>query len=139
MSIGRKHGLAVAAMLSTLVASACSGGTGGTTATAPNSSVIASQTAKPVATQVVTVTVDGSGFQPREVRAAPGTNVVWIQKDGDHHAVVSGTPGHEDAKFKSPSLNKGASFTVVLRTPGSYPYFDQLHPSLTAQLVVPTK
>jgi plastocyanin len=128
----KKQSLLVVAMLAALATSACSKST---TATGPTTGVVASQTSKPADVHVVTVTVDSSGFQPKEVSAAPGTNVIWIQKDAGHHAVVSGTPGHEDAKFKSPSLSQGASFTVVLGAPGSYPYFDQLHPSLTAQLV----
>ena len=136
MSFGKKRGMVVAAMLTALVASACSKGT---TATGPKTSVVASQMSKPAAVQVVTVTVDGAGFQPKEVNAAPGTNVIWIQKDADHHVIMSGTPAHEDAKFKSPSLSKSSSFTVVLQTPGRYPYFDQLHPSLKAQVLVPAK
>jgi plastocyanin len=88
--------------------------------------------------RAVTVTVDASGFQPKDTSMAAGTNVVWIQKDAGPHIIVSGTPGHEDGKFKSPSLNKNASFTIVAPTAGTYHYFDQLHPSLTAQLVVPS-
>ena len=66
----------------------------------------------------------------------PGTNVIWIQNDAAAHTVVSGTPGHEDGKFKSPSLKKNASFTIVLQTPGTYRYFDQVDSSRTGRLVV---
>ena len=33
-------------------------------------------------------------------------------------------------------MKKDSSFTIVARSPGTYQYFDQLHPSLTAQFVV---
>ena len=67
---------------------------------------------------------------------APGTNVIWIQADGGPHVIVSGAPGHEDGAFRSLSMKKDSSFTIVAQSPGTYQYFDQLHPSLTAQLVV---
>jgi plastocyanin len=95
-----------------------------------------SRASRPATTQVVTVTVDASGFRPRDVRMAPGTNVIWIQADGGPHLIVSGGPGHQDGKFRSLPMKKASSFTIAAPSPGTYRYFDQLHPSLTAQFVV---
>jgi plastocyanin len=146
MRLTRKWSVAAALMVVTLGASACSKSTSGT-GPSPSSSVtpkgVSGSVAPPQAVKLaqdraVTVTVDASGFQPKDASMAPGTNVIWIQRDGGPHIIVSGTPGHEDGKFKSPSLKKDASFTILAQTPGTYLYFDQLHPSLTAQLVVPS-
>jgi plastocyanin len=135
MSVGKTKAFVLAAMVAALVAPACS-------KSAPRSASSPGAAASPASRtslrppQVVTVTVDGSGFQPKEVSMAPGTNVIWVQADGGPHVIVSGVPGHEDGKFKSLAMKKDSSFTIVAQSPGTYQYFDQLHPALTAQLVV---
>src|SRR5437870_1301177 len=147
MNIGKKQALVLTAMLALLAAPACSTGASrsasnpASTTTpkgAPGSAAPsqASRASKAAPIQVVTVTVDASGFRPRDARMAPGTNVIWVQADGGPHVIVSGGPGHEDGAFKSLSMKKDSSFTIVAQRPGTYQYFDQLHPSLTAQLVV---
>jgi plastocyanin len=147
MRLASKWIFAVAA--ATLTAFAVSACSKSTTRAGPSPSItgtpkgVSGSTAPPQAVRLaqaraVTVTVDAASFQPKDVSLAAGTNLVWIQKDAGPHLIVSGTPGHEDGKFKSPSLKKDSSFTIVPQTPGTYPYFDQLHPSLTAQLVVTT-
>lgn len=143
MGVTRKWNIAAAIILATLSLSACSKATSsgpkaGSTVTprSGSGSAAAPQAVKLAQSRAVTVTVDGSGFQPKEARMAPGTNVIWVQADGGPHVIVSGAPGHEDGKFKSLAMKKDSSFTIVARSPGTYQYFDQLHPTLTAQLVV---
>jgi plastocyanin len=147
MIVGKKKALMLAGMLAALAVPACSPGatksasnpSSTTTPRGVSGSPVPSQAARasrPATTQVVTVTVDAAGFRPKDVRMAPGTNVIWIQADGGPHVIVSGGPGHEDGKFRSLSMKKDSSFTIVARSPGTYQYFDQLHPSLTAQFVV---
>jgi plastocyanin len=145
MSVGKKKALVFAAMLAALAVPACSTGAPrsasnpSSTTTPRGSSAAASQAARasrPATPQVVTVTVDAAGFRPKDVRMVPGTNVIWIQADGGPHVIVSGGPGHEDGRFRSLSMKKNSSFTIVAGSPGTYQYFDQLHPSLTAQFVV---
>ena len=145
MSIGKKEALVLAAMLAAFAVPACSTGATrsasnpGSTTTPRGTSAAPSRAARgsrPATPQVVTVTVDASGFRPRDARMAPGTNVIWVQADGGPHVIVSGGPGHEDGAFKSLSMKKDSSFTIVAQRQGTYQYFDQLHPSLTAQLVV---
>jgi plastocyanin len=138
-----KWSIAVALILAALSASACnkatsSGPKPGSTVTPKGVSGSAAppQAVKLAQSRAVTVTVDAAGFRPKDVRMAPGTNVIWIQADGGPHVIVSGGPGHEDGKFRSISMKKDSSFTIVAGSPGTYQYFDQLHPSLTAQFVV---
>jgi plastocyanin len=147
MIFGKKKALMLAGMLAALAVPACSpsatrsASNPGSTTTPRGVSgspvpTQASGASKPATTKVVTVTVDASGFRPKDVRMAPGTNVIWIQADGGPHVIVSGGPGHEDGKFRSLSMKKDSSFTIVAQRLGTYQYFDQLHPSLTAQFVV---
>jgi plastocyanin len=143
MGLTRKWNIAAAIILATLSLSACnkatsSGPKAGSTVTprGGSGSAAALQAVKFAQSHAVTVTVDGSGFQPRQVSMAPGTNVIWIQADVGPHVIVSGVPGHEDGKFRSLAMKKDSSFTIVAQSPGTYQYFDQLHPTLTAQLVV---
>jgi plastocyanin len=141
MSVLNSRVFLVAVLLAALGASACStspSAQGPKPVSSSSVSAVPSHPPTPNGVQVVTVTVESSGFQPKDATAAPGANVIWIQNDTAPHIVMSGTPGHGDGRFSSPSLSKNASFTVVLATPGVYRYFDQLHPSLTGQLVVPT-
>jgi plastocyanin len=135
MNVAKRKALVLAAMVAAFVAPAC-------TKSSPRSASSTSTAVSPASRtsvrppQVVTVTVDGSGFQPKDVRMAPGTNVIWVQADGGPHVIVSGAPGHEDGKFHSLAMKKDSSFTIVAQSPGTYQYFDQLHPTLTAQFVV---
>lgn len=136
--------LMLAALLAALLAPACTktspGSAGSPAGTTTGASSTGSSSPKLTVAKVVTVTVDASGFHSSPATVASGTNVIWVAGDDGPHVVVSGAPGHEDGRFgPSPSMKKGASFTVVLSTPGTYRYFDKLHTALTGQIVVSTK
>lgn len=132
-ALGAKLALLLACLFLVALAS-CSSGSSPKASTSPSPTQPAFQ--RPV---TVTITVTSAGFQPPSLVAAPGTNVIWIQADktpNAQHAIASGSSGHPDGKFSSPALKDGASFTVVLRTAGTYPYYDRLHPQLSGQFVV---
>ena len=70
---------------------------------------------------------------------APGTEVTWIAS-GDPHSVASGTPGVIDNRFVDhPAsvglLLSGDSFASVFTTPGTYPYFCEIHPEQMSGVV----
>ena len=92
---------------------------------------------------VVTITVVATGFRPPAATVAPGANVTWVQADptkGSVHAIVFGTPRQPNTGISGgPAMAKGASFTVALTVPGTYPYYDRLHPALVATLTVQTR
>lgn len=50
--------------------------------------------------------------------------------------IVTGTPGHPDNKYASTTLKKGATFTIVPTSQGTYAYFDGQHTTLAGALVV---
>ncbi len=70
---------------------------------------VAAAEAKPGATAI---TIDNFSYAPMQLEIAPGTQVIWINKDDVPHTVVS-----VDHKFKSRALDTDESFFVYL--PGS--------------------
>jgi plastocyanin len=70
---------------------------------------------------------------------AAGTEVTWIAS-GDPHTVTSGAPGAVDNRFVDhPAsvglLLSGSSFASVFTTPGTYPYFCEIHPEQMSGVV----
>jgi len=56
------------------------------------------------------------------------------------HAIAFGTPRQPNTVIGgSPAMAKGSSFTVALTVPGTYPYYDGLHPTLVGTLTVAPK
>jgi plastocyanin len=60
-----------------------------------------------------------------------GDQVTW-QASGDPHTVTSGAPGAIDDKFvdrpaSEGFLGNGDTFTTTFATPGTYPYFCEIH------------
>jgi plastocyanin len=95
--------------------------------------------------QTVMVMVGPNGtntFSPATVTIHPGDTVTWTWVSG-LHTVTSGTPGAADGKFcnvsGTPSVtacnsvsyaqSTGATYsqTDVFKTPGTYPYFCEVH------------
>ncbi|MBI2762314.1 MAG: hypothetical protein HYX54_00935 [Chloroflexi bacterium] len=61
-----------------------------------------------------------------------GSQVTWVAS-GDPHSVTSGTPGMVDNRFpdrpaSAGLLTSGSTFTTTFTTPGTYPYFCEIHP-----------
>jgi len=73
--------------------------------------------------QKVAVTIDNFKFDPKEVKIAPGTTVVWTNSRG-RHTVTS-----DDGSFDSGTLIAGQSFEHKFEKPGSYPYYCMFHGS----------
>lgn len=63
---------------------------------------------------------------------AVGSQVTWVAS-GDPHSVTSGTAGAVDNRFadhpaSAGLLTSGDTFTTTFTTPGTYPYFCEIHP-----------
>ncbi len=104
------------------------------TKTTPSAAV--RTTASPTLPQTVTITVQPAGFSPAAVTTTVETNIIWFQQDSKTHAITSGIPGKPDGKFDSGPLAKGASFTLVLHSAGTYKYFDKNFPTVTGEVVI---
>jgi plastocyanin len=81
---------------------------------------------------MVQVTIQNFAFSPQTITIAPGTTVVWTQKDSVAHTVTSDTGAWTD----SGTLAQNKTFSVTFTKPGTYPYHCAIHPSMIAKVIV---
>jgi plastocyanin len=82
-----------------------------------------------------TVVAEGIAFTTSSLTVPAGTAVTFENADGVPHTVTSGAPGAETDVFGE-DLPAGGTATVTVAEPGTYAYFCQIHPAMTAELVV---
>lgn len=89
-------------------------------------------------------------YTPATLEVAVGDAVTWTSEDeGVHHTVTSGLPPGEtvpgvskgeaakaDGVFAGDLPDAGSSFTFTFEKPGTYAYFCEVHPSMTAEITV---
>lgn len=68
-------------------------------------------------------------FVPETLTVRPGDRIVWVNQDLVAHTVTS-------RSFDSHAIAPNASWTLVARRPGHYPYGCTLHPTMKATLIV---
>jgi plastocyanin len=74
------------------------------------------------------VTIRDHTFVPSIIHVKPGQPIVWRNTDQDPHTVTSGSQNTGDGRFaSSPLIPDGATFTLRLARPGTYPYFCKPH------------
>jgi hypothetical protein len=72
-----------------------------------------------------------------KITIAVNDYVNWENADTVAHTVTSGTPQDgPDGKFDSSLLEPGASFMYQFTEPGTYPFFDIIHPWMTGVVTV---
>jgi plastocyanin len=140
MSIGVRIGIAVlATVFSALAATtgieeafAC-GVPARTTAQPPAAQATSQATTQAAAPagKVVEVKVDNFSFSPQTITIAPGTTVIWTNRDDIPHTVVS-----DEKVFKSKVLDTDEKFSYTFDKAGSFPYFCSVHPKMTGKVIV---
>ncbi|HET7853060.1 MAG TPA: plastocyanin/azurin family copper-binding protein [Candidatus Methylomirabilis sp.] len=75
-------------------------------------------------------------FNPDRLEVKTGTRITWMNQDEVLHTVTSGTPETRDGRFGSPLDGKGATTSVTLTEPGTYPYFCERHQSMQGEIRV---
>jgi plastocyanin len=75
--------------------------------------------------------IDNFTFTPATITVAVGTNVTWTNHDDIPHTVTSTT-----GAFDSKAIDTDASFSFVFVTPGTYPYYCEIHPHMRGQVIV---
>ncbi|MCH7738286.1 MAG: hypothetical protein IH872_12905 [Chloroflexi bacterium] len=65
-----------------------------------------------------------------------GTTVTWTNLDGVSHTSTSGVPPNFDGVFDAPRLSKNGTFSYTFNSPGTFPYWCRVHPSMTAVITV---
>jgi plastocyanin len=91
---------------------------------------LAAQATAP-AGKVVEVKVDNFSFSPQTITIAPGTTVIWTNRDDIPHTVVS-----DDKVFKSKVLDTDEKFSFTFDKAGNFPYFCSIHPKMTGKVIV---
>ena len=75
-------------------------------------------------------------FTHQNVSVKAGTTVVWTNGDSDPHTASYGTPGNIGPVFRSPVLNQGESYSFTFTSPGTFPYFCEIHTDMRATVTV---
>jgi len=83
---------------------------------------------KPTGAQVK---IDNFSFEPREITVAPGTTVVWTNRDDVPHTVTS-----NDDKFGSKAMDTDDTFSFTFKDAGTYEYYCSVHPKMTGKVIV---
>jgi plastocyanin len=77
------------------------------------------------------VRMEGFGFQPATVHAAPGDTVVWVNRDMVPHTATA-----TDGTFDSGSIPAGGSWSFVVGAVGRHAYLCTFHPTMKGEVVV---
>ncbi len=71
------------------------------------------------------------GYDPAELTVPAGTTVTWINTGVQPHNASA-----EDGSFETDFVSNGQSTSLVLDTPGTYPYICTLHANLMQAVVI---
>ncbi len=89
-------------------------------------------TSASLAHAMVPVTIQNFAFSPKTVTVAPGTTVMWTNKDSAAHTVTSDS----GSTLASGDLSQGKSYAHTFTKAGTYAYHCAIHPYMKATVVV---
>jgi plastocyanin len=81
--------------------------------------------------QDVTVSIQNFAFNPPDITVTPGTTVTWVNNDSVPHTTTA-----NDETWDSETLQPGESFSFTFDTPGTFPYFCEIHPFMMGNVTV---
>jgi plastocyanin len=73
------------------------------------------------------VDISKFAFAPKEITIAPGTKIIWTNRDETPHTVTS-----NDKSFASKGLDTDDKFEHTFASEGDFSYFCTVHPFMTA-------
>ena len=79
----------------------------------------------------VAIDIVDFAFVPATIEVPVGTTVTWTNQDGAPHTATA-----DDGTFDSGTLEQGGSFSFTFEEAGTYPYHCEIHPNMTAVIVV---
>jgi len=79
----------------------------------------------------VTIKIENFTFNPSSVTIRPGTTVTWVNGDDIPHSVVENSKA-----LKSPPLDSGQKFSMVMSAAGEVKYFCGFHNHMTGKIIV---
>ena len=81
---------------------------------------------------MVQVTMQNLAFSPKTLTVAPGTTVMWTNKDSAPHTVTSDS----GSTLASGDLSQGKSYTHTFTQAGTYTYHCTIHPFMHGTVIV---
>lgn len=78
------------------------------------------------AAPAVTVDITKFTYAPKEITVAPGTRIVWINRDEVPHTVTA-----KDKTIDSKAMDSGDKFEHTFISEGDFEYFCVVHPFMT--------
>jgi len=78
------------------------------------------------AVDLATVEIKKFAFEPKEITVAPGTKVVWINRDETPHQIRT-----DDGSFVSKAMDTDDRYEQVFAKEGDFSYVCTLHPFMT--------
>jgi plastocyanin len=75
-------------------------------------------------------------FTLRNLTIPVGTTVTWVNRDGVGHTATSGTPGSPSYIWNSGALGSSGTYSFTFTEVGTFDYFCEFHPSMTATVTV---
>ena len=82
------------------------------------------------------IKVDIINFELLDLAVAAGTTVTWVNKDPVTHTSTSGTPVDPTGVWNSAFLTVDESFSFTFNEVGTFPYFCDIHNSMTGTVTV---
>ena len=79
----------------------------------------------------VAVSITKFAFAPRDIVVAPGTTIVWTNRDEAPHTVTG-----RDKTFGSKGLDTNDTFEFTFASEGDFPYICAVHPFMTGTVHV---
>jgi len=97
-----------------------------------NSSAPSTQTSSTASSaSQLSVNIAGFAFSPQTLTVAKGTTVTWTNNDSTTHTVTS-----DSGVWDSNNLSPGKTFSYTFNQAGTFAYHCNIHPSMTASVVV---
>jgi plastocyanin len=122
-------GVAAAAVLTALVGTfALTRAVSSVKSTAP---VVTADPGAAEASSRVEIDISGLEFSPPDLTIAPGTEVVWTNRESAQHTATA-----VDGTFSSPVLEEGDTYSFVFDAPGSFEYLCTFHVEMTGTITV---
>jgi plastocyanin len=81
------------------------------------------------------VRIDNFAFVDDAIEVRAGTTVTWVNGDGVGHTITSGGDDTPDGRFDA-DIPAGGTFSFTFEEAGEYPYFCDIHPTMTGLVVV---
>jgi plastocyanin len=108
-------------------------GTSQTTAAASNPTTAAASGSDALGGpgQEIKMDITGFKFSKNPITIKAGTKVTWTNRDSAPHTATS-----DNSSWDSGVLNTGQSFSFVFNKPGTVTYHCEVHPNMTATIIV---